>query len=126
VLLAWENEAFLSINELGKGEVEIVVPSLSMLAEPTVSWVDAVVARRGTEKPAQEYLKYLYSKEGQRIAGKNYYRPSDPEVAAEFANQFPSLRLISIDDYFGGWRKVHDEYFGDDAIFDNIIAELKK
>ncbi|MDR3284029.1 MAG: sulfate ABC transporter substrate-binding protein [Treponema sp.] len=126
VLLAWENEAFLSINELGRGQVDIVGPSLSMLAEPTVSWVDKIVAKKGTEKPAQEYLRHLYSKEGQRIAGKNYYRPSDPEVAKEFASQFPTLRLITIDEYFGGWRKVHDEYFGDDAIFDKIIAELKK
>jgi sulfate transport system substrate-binding protein len=126
VLLAWENEAFLSINELGKGKFEIVVPSLSILAEPTVSWVDAVVSRHGTLDAAKEYLTYLYSKEGQRLAGKHYYRPSDPEVAQEYATQFPTLRLITIDDYFGGWRKVHDEYFGDNAIFDNIITELKK
>ncbi|MDR1316181.1 MAG: sulfate ABC transporter substrate-binding protein [Spirochaetales bacterium] len=126
VLLAWENEAFLSINELGKGKFEIVVPSLSILAEPTVSWVDSVVSRHGTLDAAREYLSYLYSKEGQRLAGKHYYRPSDPEVAQEYATQFPTLRLITIDDYFGGWRKVHDEYFGDNAIFDNIITELKK
>jgi sulfate transport system substrate-binding protein len=126
VLLAWENEAFLSINELGKGQFEIVVPSLSILAEPTVSWVDGVVSRHGTLDVAKEYLAYLYSLEGQRLAGKHYYRPTDPAVAQEYAAQFPSLRLITIDDYFGGWRKVHDEYFGDNAIFDSIITELKK
>jgi sulfate transport system substrate-binding protein len=126
VLLAWENEAFLSINELGKGKFEIVVPSLSILAEPTVSWVDGVVAKRGTLDVAKEYLSYLYSPEGQRLAGRHYYRPSDPDVAKEYATQFPTLKLITIDDYFGGWRKVHDEYFGDNAIFDNIITELKK
>jgi sulfate transport system substrate-binding protein len=126
VLLAWENEAFLSINELGKGKFEIVVPSLSILAEPTVAWVDGVAGRRGTLDVAKEYLTYLYSSEGQRLAGKHYYRPSDPEVAKEYATQFPVLKLITIDEYFGGWRKVHDEYFGDNAIFDNIITELKK
>jgi sulfate transport system substrate-binding protein len=126
VLLAWENEAFLSVNELGKGTVDIVVPSLSILAEPTVSWVDGIVERHGTLDAAKEYLTYLYSPEAQRLAGKWYYRPSDPEIAKEFAGQFPTLRLITIDDYFGGWRKVHDEYFGDNAIFDQIITELKK
>ncbi|MDR1625656.1 MAG: sulfate ABC transporter substrate-binding protein [Spirochaetia bacterium] len=126
VLLAWENEAFLSINELGKGKFEIVVPSLSILAEPTVSWVDGIAAKRGTLEVAKEYLTYLYSKEAQRLAGKHYYRPSDPDVAKEYANQFPTLKLITIDEYFGGWHKVHDEYFGDNTIFDKIITELKK
>ncbi|MDR0762262.1 MAG: sulfate ABC transporter substrate-binding protein, partial [Campylobacteraceae bacterium] len=91
VLLAWENEAFLSINELGKGKFEIIVPSLSILAEPSVSIVDANVKKKGTEKAATEYLNYLYSKEGQRIAGKNYYRPTDTEAAKEFQTQFPKL-----------------------------------
>jgi sulfate transport system substrate-binding protein len=126
VLLAWENEAFLSINELGKGQFEIVVPSLSILAEPTVAWVDGITARHNTLEAAKEYLNYLYTPDIQRLAGKHYYRPSDPEVTKEFVNQFPSLKLITIDDYFGGWRKVHDEYFGDGAIFDAIITELKK
>jgi sulfate transport system substrate-binding protein len=126
VLLAWENEAFLSINELGRGAVDIVVPSLSILAEPTVSWVDGNTAKKGTLEVAKEYLTYLYSDEGQRIAGKHYYRPSDPKIAQEFATQFPELRLITIDDYFGGWRKVHDVYFADGAEFDQIITELKK
>ncbi|MDR0468275.1 MAG: sulfate ABC transporter substrate-binding protein, partial [Campylobacteraceae bacterium] len=102
VLLAWENEAFLSINELGKGKFEIVVPSLSILAEPSVSLVDANVKKKGTEKVANEYLSYLYSKEGQTLAGKHYYRPSDKEVAKEFANQFSKLELVTIDGSFGG------------------------
>jgi sulfate transport system substrate-binding protein len=126
VLLAWENEAFLSINELGPGKYDIVVPSLSILAEPTVSWVDGITSRRGTLEVAKEYLNYLYSPVGQRLAGKHYYRPTDPEIAKEYATQFPVLKLITIDEYFGGWRKVHDEYFGDNAIFDTIITELNK
>ncbi|MDR1956470.1 MAG: sulfate ABC transporter substrate-binding protein [Treponema sp.] len=126
VLLAWENEAFLSINELGKGKFEIVVPSLSILAEPSVSLVDTVVKKRGTEQAATEYLKYLYSKEGQEIAGRNYYRPSDPEVAKAFSNQFPSLRLISIDGEFGGWKNAHAIHFADGGKFDQIMSELKQ
>ncbi|AEF83745.1 sulfate-binding protein (Sulfate starvation-induced protein2) (SSI2) [Treponema primitia ZAS-2] len=126
VLLAWENEAFLSINELGKDQFEIVVPSLSILAEPTVSWVDGITSRHGTLEVAKEYLSYLYSDEGQRIAGRNYYRPSNPQIAQEFVTQFPNLKLVHIDDYFGGWRKVHDYYFSDGGEFDTIIAELKK
>jgi sulfate transport system substrate-binding protein len=126
VLLAWENEAFLSVNELGKGTVDIVVPSLSILAEPTVSWVDGVTSKKGTLEVAKEYLTYLYSDEGQRIAGKNYYRPSNPVIAKEFSTQFPNLKLITIDSYFGGWRKVHDYYFSDNGEFDQIITELKK
>ncbi|MDR0721751.1 MAG: sulfate ABC transporter substrate-binding protein [Treponema sp.] len=126
VLLAWENEAFLSINELGKGKFEIVVPSLSILAEPSVSLVDTVVERRGTKTVAAEYLQYLYSKEGQQIAGKHYYRPSDPEVAQIFSDQFPSLRLISIDGEFGGWKNAHRIHFADGGKFDQIMSELKQ
>ncbi|MDR2658524.1 MAG: sulfate ABC transporter substrate-binding protein [Spirochaetaceae bacterium] len=125
VLLAWENEAFLSINELGKNKFEIVVPSISILAEPTVAWVDAVVKRRGTETVAKDYLEYLYSKDGQRIAAKHYYRPRDPEVAREYASQFPTLKLITIDGAFGGWKKAQPLYFGDGGEFDQIMNELK-
>jgi sulfate transport system substrate-binding protein len=125
VLLAWENEAFLSIEELGKDKVEIVVPSLSILAEPAVAWVDAVVKRRGTEAVAKEYLGYLYTKEGQRISAKHYYRPRDAEVANEYAAQFPSLKLITIDDVFGGWNKAQPLHFGDGGEFDKIMAELR-
>ncbi|GHV84084.1 sulfate transporter subunit [Spirochaetia bacterium] len=126
VLLAWENEAFLSINELGKGNFEIVVPSLSILAEPSVAWVDEVVKRRGTEQIAKDYLTFLYSKEGQTVAGENYYRPRDPEIVAKFADQFPKLRLITIDDVFGGWRKAQTEHFSDGAQFDKLYTDLKK
>lgn len=126
VLLAWENEAFLSINELGLGKFDIVVPSLSILAEPTVAWVDTVVRKKGTEEVAKEYLNYLYSKDGQRLAGKHYYRPRDPDAAKEFAAQFSSLKLITIDEVFGGWATAQPLHFGDGGIFDTIIAELKK
>ncbi|MDR1901194.1 MAG: sulfate ABC transporter substrate-binding protein [Treponema sp.] len=126
VLLAWENEAFLSINELGPGKFDIVVPSLSILAEPAVAWVDTVVKKKGTEQIAQDYLKYLYSKEGQRLAGKHYYRPRDPDVVKEFTDQFPSLKLITIDEVFGGWATAQPYHFGDGGVFDQIIDELKK
>jgi sulfate transport system substrate-binding protein len=125
VLLAWENEAFLSINELGKDKFEIVVPSLSILAEPTVAWVDAVVKRRGTETVAKDYLNYLYTKDGQKIAAKHYYRPRDAEVASEYASQFPNLKLITIDGVFGGWKTAQARHFGDGGEFDKIMTELK-
>ncbi|GHS95396.1 sulfate transporter subunit [Planctomycetales bacterium] len=126
VLLAWENEAYLSINDVAKGKVEIVVPSLSIRAEPTVTWVDKNVERHGTTEVAKEYLNYLYSKEGQRIAGKNYYRPSDPEVGKEFTDTLPELKLVTIDDDFGGWAKAYARHFADGAEFDQIITELHK
>jgi sulfate transport system substrate-binding protein len=126
VLLAWENEAFLSINELGKGQFEIVVPSLSILAEPSVTWVDAVVTKHGTEALAKEYLTFLYSKEAQRLAGQNYYRPRDPEVAKEFTNQFPTLNLFTIDDKFGGWKTAQVLHFSDGGEFDKMLTELNK
>lgn len=123
VLLAWENEAFLSINELGKGKFEIIVPSLSILAEPSVSIVDANVKKKGTEKAATEYLNYLYSKEGQRIAGKNYYRPTDTEAAKEFQTQFPKLELVEIERDFGGWDAADKKHFSDGAEFDKIYKK---
>ncbi|MDR2104357.1 MAG: sulfate ABC transporter substrate-binding protein [Deferribacteraceae bacterium] len=126
VLLAWENEAYLSINELGKGRFEIVYPTVSILAEPSVAWVDANVEKKGTLKVAKEYLTYLYSKEAQRLAGKNYYRPSDQEVLKEFSAQFPALKLLTIEDDFGGWEKAHQLHFVDGGEFDKIFAELKK
>ncbi|MDR1285319.1 MAG: sulfate ABC transporter substrate-binding protein [Campylobacteraceae bacterium] len=123
VLLAWENEAFLSINELGKGKFEIIIPSLSILAEPSVSLVDANVKKKGTEKAATEYLNYLYSKEGQRIAAKNYYRPTDAEIAKEFAAQFPKLELVEIDRDFGGWSAAQAKHFSDGGEFDKIYKK---
>jgi sulfate/thiosulfate transport system substrate-binding protein len=106
VLLAWENEAFLAVNELGKDKFEIVVPSISILAEPPVAVVDKVVDRKGTRKLAEEYLKFLYSPQGQEIAAKNYYRPRDKKVAAKYGKVFPKVKLVTIDDTFGGWRKA--------------------
>lgn len=121
VLLAWENEALLAIKELGPDKVEIVVPSLSILAEPPVAVVDKVVLRHGTRDVATAYLQYLYSKEGQDIAARNYYRPTDPEVAAKYTSQFPKLNLVTIAD-FGGWAKAQATHFGDGGVFDRIYA----
>ena len=121
VLLAWENEAFLSIKELGPDKVEIVVPSLSILAEPPVSVVDKVVLRRGTREVATEYLQHLYSPEAQEIIARNFYRPIDEKVAAKYANQFPKLNLVTIAD-FGGWAKAQKEHFADGGIFDQTYA----
>jgi sulfate transport system substrate-binding protein len=121
VLLAWENEAFLSIKELGADKVEIVVPSLSILAEPPVTVVDKTVLRRGTREAATEYLQYLYSKEGQEIIAKNFYRPIDPEVAARHERQFPHINLVTIRD-FGGWANAQKLHFADGGVFDQIYA----
>lgn len=120
VLIAWENEAFLAVNELGKDRYEIVVPSLSILAEPPVALVDKVVDRKGTRVVAQEYLKYLYSQEGQEIAARNYYRPSDRKVAAKYAKLFPKLRLVTVDQAFGGWSHAQKTHFADGGTFDQI------
>jgi sulfate/thiosulfate-binding protein len=119
VLLAWENEAFLAVNELGPDKVEIVVPSLSILAEPPVTVVDKFADAHGTRKIAEAYLQFLYSPKGQEIAAKNYYRPRDPEVAAKFSKQFTDVKLITIDE-FGGWSKAQPEHFSDGGIFDKI------
>lgn len=124
VLLAWENEAFLATKELGPDKVEIVVPSLSILAEPPVTVVDKYAKKHGTEKVAQAYLEYLYSEEGQEIAAKNYYRPSLESVAKKYANQFAKVNLVKIDDVFGGWQKAQKTHFNDGGVFDEII--LKK
>ena len=120
VLLAWENEAFLSIKELGPDKVEIVVPSLSILAEPPVAVVDKVVDKRGTRKVAEAYLSYLYTPEGQEIVAKNFYRPRLDSVANKYSSTFPKLNLITIDDTFGGWQKAQKIHFADGGIFDQI------
>jgi sulfate/thiosulfate transport system substrate-binding protein len=120
VLIAWENEAFLGVRELGPEKVEIVVPSVSILAEPPVTIVDKVVDRHGTRKAAQAYLEYLYSPEGQDIAGRNFYRPRLEAAAAKFGRQFPKLSLFTVDDVFGGWQKAQATHFADNAIFDQI------
>ncbi|HEX3809230.1 MAG TPA: sulfate ABC transporter substrate-binding protein [Rhizomicrobium sp.] len=120
VLLSWENEAYLALDELGKDKYEIVYPTVSMLAEPPVSLVDANVDRHGTHKVAEAYLQFLYSKAGQEIEAKNYYRPRDQQVAAKYASQFPKLKLYTIDDAFGGWSKAQATHFADGGVFDQI------
>jgi sulfate transport system substrate-binding protein len=120
VLLAWENEAFLSIKELGPDKVDIVIPSLSILAEPPVAVVDKVAGKKGTRAVAQAYLEYLYSPEGQEIAAKNYYRPRLEAVAKKYASTFPKVNLITIDGVFGGWQKSQKLHFADGGLFDQI------
>jgi sulfate transport system substrate-binding protein len=121
VLVSWENEALLAARELGKGKFDIVVPSLSILAEPPVAVVDKVVLRRGTADVARAYLEYLYSKTGQEIVARHYYRPRDPEVAAKFTALFPHVKLVTIAD-FGGWQKAQATHFADGGIFDKVYA----
>lgn len=121
VLLSWENEAFLAIKEFGAAKLEIVVPSLSILAEPPVTLVDRNARRKGTETVAQAYLEYLYSDEGQEIAGKHFYRPRSEKAAAKYATQFTQVRLTTIDDAFGGWQKAQKVHFADGGIFDRIF-----
>ena len=120
VLLTWENEALLAIKELGPGKVEIVVPSLSVLAEPPVAVVDKVADRRGTRKIAEAYLQYLYSEEGQEIAAQNYYRPYDEKIAKKYANQFPKLKLLTIQQIAGSWTAAQKTHFADGGVFDQI------
>ncbi|MBI2257229.1 MAG: sulfate ABC transporter substrate-binding protein [Proteobacteria bacterium] len=120
VLLAWENEAFLAVKELGPDQFDIVVPSISILAEPPVAVVDKVADKHGTRKAAEAYLNYLYTPEGQEIAAENFYRPTDPTVAAAHEKDFPKVNLLTIDDTFGGWAKAQPEHFGDGGTFDQI------
>ncbi len=120
VLLAWENEAFLSINELGPDKFEIVVPSLSILAEPPVTIVDKVVEKRGTAEVASAYLEYLYSEEGQELAAKHYYRPRLAAVAEKYKEQFPAVNLMTVDEHFGGWQEAQKKFFADGGVFDQI------
>jgi sulfate transport system substrate-binding protein len=121
VFISWENEAFLAVKEIGVDKFEIVVPSLSILAEPPVAVVDKVALRKGTADVARAYLEHLYSKEGQEIAAKHYYRPRDPEVAAKYVNLFPKVDLVTIAD-FGGWAAAHKKHFADGGVFDKIYA----
>lgn len=120
VFLSWENEAFLAQKEFGKGKFEIVVPSLSILAEPTVTVVDKVVDKKGTREVAQAYLEHLYSDEGQDIAGKHFYRPISDKAKAKYANAFPKIELFTIDEAFGGWTKAAKDHFADGGTFDQI------
>ena len=126
VLLAWENEAYLSLKEVGADKLEIVTPSLSILAEPPVTVIDKVVDKRGTRKVAQAYLEYLYSPEGQELAGKHFYRPTDAQVAAKYAKQFVKTKLITVDKVFGGWRNAQKVHFSDGGVFDQIYVPSGK
>jgi len=121
--ISWENEAFLAVNELGKDKLEIVVPSISVLAEPTVAVVDKVVDKRKTRALAQAYLEYLYSPEGQEIAAKHYYRPRLLETGKKYAKNFAQVKLFTIDEVFGGWTKAHKQHFADGAVFDQIYQQ---
>ena len=120
VLIAWENEAYLALKELGPDKFELVTPSLSILAEPPVAVVDKVVDKRGTRKVATAYLEYLYSPEGQTLAGDNYYRPRDAKIAARYAKQFAPVKLFTIDEVFGGWANAQKTHFADGGLFDEI------
>jgi sulfate transport system substrate-binding protein len=122
VLLAWENEAFLAVKELGKDKVEVVVPTLSILAEPPVAVVDKVVDRKGTRAVAQAYLEFLYTPEGQALAAKHYYRPRSQAALAQARVAFAPVKLVTIDEAFGGWEKAHAAHFADGASFDQVYA----
>lgn len=125
VLIAWENEALLAIKELGPDKVEIVAPSVSILAEPPVAVVDKVVDRRGTRKLAEAYLQYLYSEEGQEIAAKNYYRPTNEKIAKKYASQYPKLKLFTVEEVAGGWTRAQKTHFADGGVFDQIYLPGK-
>ena len=120
VLIAWENEAFLAVEQLGKDKFEMVVPSVSILAEPPVAVVDKVAARHGTAVAAKAYLDFLYSPEGQEIAAQNYYRPRSKDVAAKYDHRFPHLTLFTVDEVFGGWQKAQKQHFDEGGVFDQI------
>ena len=123
VLLAWENEAHLSLKEFGADKFDIVYPPLSILAEPPVTVVDKVVDKKGTRDVAQAYLEYLYTAEGQEIAARNFYRPIDEKVGAKYAKNFPKVNLFTIDDVFGGWAKAQKTHFADGGVFDQIYTK---
>ncbi len=125
VLVTWENEALLAIKELGPEKVEIVSPSISILAEPPVAVVDKVVDRRGTRKVAEAYLQFLYTDEGQEIAAQNYYRPINEKIAKKYATQYPKLKLFTIEEIAGGWNKAQKTHFSDGGVFDQIYAPSK-
>ena len=122
VLLSWENEAFLALEELGKDKVEVVTPAVSILAEPPVSLVDKVAAKHGTTEVAKAYLEFLYTEEGQELGARRFYRPRSPQVAAKYAGRFPKVQFFTIDELFGGWRKAQKRHFDDGGVFDQIYA----
>ncbi|HKX95121.1 MAG TPA: sulfate ABC transporter substrate-binding protein [Methylibium sp.] len=123
VFISWENEAFLAVKELGPDKFDIVVPSLSILAEPPVTVVDKNADKKGTAAVAKAYLEYLYSPEGQDLAGQNYYRPTDPKAAAKYEKTFTKVNLFTIDEVFGGWAKAQKTHFADGGVFDQIYLK---
>jgi len=125
VLIAWENEAFLALKEVGKGACEIIAPSVSILAEPPVAVVDKVAKKHGTEAVAKAYLEYLYTETGQEIVARHYYRPRSEAVASKYASRFPKVELFTIDEVFGGWAKAQPKHFGDGGIFDKIYTKKR-
>jgi len=125
VLLTWENEAFLAVKELGKDDFEIMMPSISILAEPPVALVDKIADKHNVRAVAQAYLEYLYSAEGQELAAKHHYRPRDPMVAERYRSQFPSLQLFTVDEVFGGWAKAQAAHFKDGGSFDQIYQQAR-
>jgi sulfate/thiosulfate-binding protein len=126
VLIAWENEAFLAVKELGPDKFDIIAPPQSILAEPPVAVVDKVVDKHGTRKVAEAYLQFLYTDEGQEIIAKNYYRPTIEKEAKKYASQFPKIKLFTINDVFGGWTKAQKTHFADGGSFDQIYQPGKK
>ncbi len=126
VLIAWENEALLAVNKLGRGKFDIVYPSVSILAEPPVAVVDKVVDRKGTRKAAEDYLRFLYTPDAQEIIARNYFRPRDPQVAAKYKSQFRNLPLFTIDRNFGGWAKAQALHFNEGGLFDQIFEAAKR
>ena len=125
VLLDWENQAELTIHEFGKDQYEIVVPSVSILAEPPVALIDQNVDKHGTRKVAEAYLEFLYTKEGQEIIAKHYYRPQDEEILKKYANNFVSVEMFTIDEVFGGWQKAQKEHFDNGGVFDRIYVPTR-
>jgi sulfate transport system substrate-binding protein len=125
VLLAWESEALLALKEFGPSKFEIVVPPESILAEPPVAVVDKNTDRHGTRQAAEDYVKFLYTEQGQTIIAQHYFRPRMKSVAAKFSAQFPKLKLFTIDGAFGGWQKAQKEYFGDGGVFDEIYGAAR-
>lgn len=123
VLISWENEAFQVLKEYGTRKFEIVIPSLSILAEPAVALIDKIVDKKGTRKAAEAYLQYLYSEEGQEIAAKHFFRPTSAKVAEKYAAQFPKIELFNINDAFGDWKTTHNTHFSDGGTFDQIFLE---
>jgi sulfate transport system substrate-binding protein len=123
VLISWENEAFLALKEYGSDKFEIVIPSFSILAEPTVALVDRVVDKKGTRQIAEAYLQYLYTDEGQEIAARHFYRPTNEKIAEKYAKQFPAIKLFKVDDAFGSWKNAQKAHFDDGGTFDQIYLK---